>query len=359
MSIQAVFSADTHISGHTWASRSQIVGDSFFGFQQLCELAIANRCPLFLAGDCWELWRDPNPTAATVEFVRRQLDALQASGCPLYYINGQHDNLQSPFWFEAIHPWPQHIGGRTVEVAGRKFFGVDYFEAGLIDQVYASVPSDTFCLVIHQAWQEFTGSKIMAKLSLSQLPPVPLTISGDMHKMMAHQIDNRLFVSPGATHMRSMREPREHYAVVLDSEKGLDQFKLKSRQVLEYTIADPLKWLDQLVQLASSVDQSFGVMSHMMPLDVAKPILMVIDPFNCGAAAVIEKEIPDAHVMSKVSSDKELLTEAAEVRTASTSLVELLPTVLAGRSLTPEQLELIRVVVGGGNILQHLGVAGA
>ena len=346
MSIQAVFSADTHISGHTWASRSQIVGDSFFGFQQLCELAIANRCPLFLAGDCWELLRDPNPTASAVEFVRRQLDAMQAVGAQLYYINGQHDNLQSPFWFEAIHPWPQHIGGRTVEVAGRKFFGVDYFEAGLIEQVSASVPADTFCLVIHQSWQEFTGSKIMSKLSLAQLPSVPLTISGDTHKFCAHQIDNRLFVSPGATHMRSMREPRDHYAVVLDSQKGLDQFKLKSRQVLEYTVSDPLRWLDEIVQLASSVDQSFGVMSHMMPLDVAKPILMVIDPFNCGAAAVIEREIPDAHVMSKVTGARELLTEAAEVRGASMNLLEILPVILEGKGLTTEQLDLIRVVVG-------------
>lgn len=354
--MDCIFVSDTHLSDHTWASRAQIVGDSIFGFQQACSLAIHYKCPLIIAGDCWELWRNPNPDSSTVKQVRLLVDSLQQHGCQLYYINGQHDNLTPPFWFESISYWPIHVGGKSFMVGGKKFYGVDFFPESGIETIAADIPSDAFCLVIHQAWVDFTGSEIMAKLKLSQLPPVPLIVSGDMHKFLWCQVGQSLCISPGATHMRSIREPREHYVVGFDFKEGIKQLRIASRPVIEFTVPTEDAWISEFEKLESVVRNTYeDAIRNQYPSEVAKPLIILQDARNSGAATLISEKIQNCHVIQRAAAEQSMSESQGEMLRGQ-SVEELLPEVLASKGLNQAQMDLIRVVANGGDILAHLGV---
>jgi hypothetical protein len=355
-----VFAADTHLSQNTWTSRSQIVGDSIFGFRQLCDIAIQNGCPLVIAGDCWELARQPRPDAETVKFVRDCMDDLKRAGCEFYFINGQHDNLSQPYWFNAIHEWPQHLGGRTVRLGNFTFHGVDYFEHQAIEQVVASLPTDLSGLVVHQSWQEFTGARLFSPLSLDSLPDtIPIVISGDTHLCMTDLRTGQYRVSLGSTHQRTLTEPTEHFCMLLHQDGQVKFEKLKSRQVFDFNITDAIRWASELHHLVASVEQSRQYcLDSGYPDSVAEPLVRVNDSLWLGIEQTLRDEMPSAHVivrdMSVRQTDDSLNSGTDMLSGLSGNQLAL--SLIDGMELSDPQKHLLAAVVTGKDILKHLGV---
>lgn len=303
MTVAAIFAADTHLSEQTWASRSAVRGDSFFGFEQVCQLAIKYGVPLCLAGDCWELMHDPNPSPQTVGFVRRQIDILQQAGCPFYFVNGQHDRLASPYWFNAIHSHASHVGGKEFMLGGKLWYGIDYFESYQGSQVYADVPKKLDGVMAHQRWSEFAGSKHFASETLDSLSWVPSVVSGDMHKLIVTDTGSQWQVSPGATHMRSQSEPDLHYAILYEPDKPepFVPHKLRSRPVYRFEVVEQTAWIDQIGEVALHIDsvRDEFIKDGGDP-DVARPLVVVTDRVSCGAGDILQRATETPHIISRL-----------------------------------------------------------
>ncbi len=367
--VVAVFGADTHISEATWVGRSGVKGDSFWGFCQLVNLARQHGVPLVIAGDCWELLHQPRPSSRTVQFMRDQIDRLEEMGLPLYYINGQHDQLASPYWFEAIHAWPAHVGGKTFKLGDGDWFGLDFFEAVKFDEVARGIPADMVGLVVHQQWREFTGSKLLSPLSLADLPYSRYVVSGDFHDCQLVEGDARTFVSPGATHMRTLSEPRTHSAALLMDDGSFTFADLKSRPVLEYSPASETDLLDSVEELRVAVKsasdqflESFSwadgrstLAGCMVYEPIAAPLLIVIDRFDLGAAAVLSAELGGAIVLAKNvrtakvgGSDDGPVMDVGDVN----HVAELVIASAIARKLPEQQIDLLRAMLRGEDVLE-------
>jgi len=314
MGIAAVFGADTHLSEAVWTSRAQIRGDSFFGFTQLVDLAVEHKCPLVIAGDCWELMHQARPSSVTVEFVRGQLDRLELDSLPFYYVNGQHDQLAAPFWFKAIHSWPTHVGQSRFELAGQRWFGVDYFEDADAAAQLALIPPDVDGVVLHKPWEEFVDSKFLAPTSLATVPYGRVLVSGDMHRTIIDDTGSRLYISPGATHMRTIAEPVVHHAVLMDRQGKFVTHQLRSRPVLSHSVLSATALYQEMEGLRARVEAATRTAAQAaIPIEVARPVLIVEDHVGCDAVAVIEQTITGAHVLARRVSRTNAIDDAQAV----------------------------------------------
>lgn len=326
MKIVAVFASDTHLSEATWNSRVAIRGDSFFGFVQAVDKAVQHGCPLIITGDCWELMHQPRPSSVTIEFVRSQLDRLAAANCPFYFINGQHDQLASPYWFNAIHHWPRHVGQQSFQLGGMPWFGLDFFEVAQAEQQLALIPPDTYGVLLHQQWQQFTDSKFLSPMSLDIVPHARVAISGDMHKTVIDDTGARLYISPGATHMRSLAEPMYHSVVLLDSSGKFTTETLKSRKVITWQIYRAADMYEQMENIRAQVQAALQLsVDSDFPIEVARPLLIVEDYAVCDAVQVVQQAINEAHVVSRRvnSKQEQSQVEAAEVLDTTLDVREL------------------------------------
>lgn len=353
MGVHAVFAADTHLSEATWTSRSQIRGDSFFGFRQVVSAAIENSCPLIVAGDCWELMRQPRPSSETISFVRAELDRLADSKCPFYYVNGQHDQLSRPFWFSSIHAWPVHIGGRTVDIGGRPWYGVDFFETSQFKEVMADIPGDTYGVVLHQRWAEFAGSKHFAELTLEAVPYASILVSGDMHKLVISQ-GMRTQVSPGATHMRTLAEPPDHYCVLFSGERKFEPQRLISRpvRIVEFeTVVGGAEDREIVAQWA--VSARAAMLEAGCPTEVSTPLVLVNDHTGGDAERVYAK-FEGAHVICRLVIDKQGAESAAEEHEqfqTATDLSEVVMVSAEKRQLSGDARKLLQTLLAGESLV--------
>lgn len=357
MSIVALFAADTHISRNTWASRSNIVGDSFFAFKQICDKAIVYQCPIFLAGDCWELWRESRPDAETVRFVRYHLSRLQKANIPFYYINGQHDGLSQPYWFNAVHEWPIHIGNELIEHRGFKVFGVDYFEPTQIELVKNSIPEETDILLMHQSWGQFVGSTNYSTLSLDALPPVPVVISGDTHVSAIIKDGNQIRISPGATHMRSIKEPRKHSFITLNSSVVFNQVELMSRSVIDFVVSDKVNWVNDIDKLKVECDSIYrNCLGLGYSIDVAKPLVIVYDSVDSDAESILSEEIDACHFIYRVGKSDKSVIDVVDNVVDTSDLDGVISDCISELDLSDEQKSLLKVITEGRDLLKYFNV---
>jgi hypothetical protein len=360
MAVAAVFAADTHISEKTWASRSALQGDSFFGFDQICGLATKYKVPLLVAGDCWELVHEPRPSSETVKHLRDRLDMLADSGCPFYYVNGQHDKLQQPDWFQAIHSHPRHVGNRRFEVAGEKWYGVDFFESIHSQAVYKEIPRDIDGILIHQRWQEFAGAAHFASETLGSLSGVSRIVSGDMHKLIvnASSLSDSYQISPGSTHMRSLSEPEEHYAILFDPDLPTGQrfypHKLKSRPVHRISVTDELEFIDKIDDYRKLFEEQHKLLwdaGYSEP--VARPLVIVEDQVSCDAAKLLQRGCDVAHVVSRATRSKQSAVDVFQAEVLeSGALEELALQTARQRDLRGAPLRLLESLLAGDDLLE-------
>ncbi|GIW89735.1 MAG: hypothetical protein KatS3mg109_0167 [Pirellulaceae bacterium] len=304
MAIAAIFAADLHISDFIWSTYPAIRGDSFFAWRQLVDLAIKHRAPLVLAGDVLELMRTGSPTSSTVDVVDYGISCLKNDGIPLYYIHGQHD-LASPSWLHAINKWAVDVNCRGFKIGGDPWYGIAYQEQSMLDLALREVPQDTCGLVLHQQWHELLGGS-RAHGSLKSVfamhPNLRAIVTGDLHRcILAKSGNERLVVSPGATHMRTVAEPTEHFAIAWENRRPR-KLKLLSRPVVQVVVTSPSSWAAEKAKLESVLPEiaSKALVSGVVP-EVATPLLIIQEDTNVGAyEEALSLFSHTAHVMRRV-----------------------------------------------------------
>lgn len=208
-------SSDWHLSNQIWADRPQIFGDSFRASQQIVEFAVLQASPLLILGDLFNAKR-PEPEA--VACFCNQMDQLERRQIPVYVIQGQHELNRGEIIWAGVHGWPQHVHKQSFEIAGRKFYGLDWLPRGQLQEALAEIPPDTEFLVCHQVWQEFMGTMCATDGSIAEVPHVKYVLTGDLHSHRVASFTGKsgqavTVVSCGSTHMRALNEeyPKSFY----------------------------------------------------------------------------------------------------------------------------------------------------
>ncbi len=216
-----VQSSDWHLSNYIWADRPLIFGDSFRAAQQIVDYAIIQEVPLLILGDLFNTKR-PEPEA--VACFTNLMDQMERSRVPVYVTQGQHElNRGSVIWAE-IHGWPQHMNRRGFEIAGRKFWGLDWLPRGELQEALREIPADVEFLCCHQVWEEFMGSMCATDGSINEIPAnVRFVLTGDFHAHRIIQVGNKTVVSTGSTHLRAINEEYPKRIFIYDGQQFFSQ----------------------------------------------------------------------------------------------------------------------------------------
>jgi len=270
----SVLSADTHNKPYTWSKYPLLRGDAFFSFQQIVSYCIACRLPLILAGDILD---ERRPDAETVGFVTDQMNSMADAKLPVYFIQGQHDMSGRP-WLK-IGQWPTHVDGKSFEIGGIKFYGIDFVPKHLLAGRLEQIPDGTDVVVMHQVWEEFMGRVRSCEGALRDVPKVKMVITGDFHRHDRFKInaaDGRdlVIVSPGSTNMRTLDEDPHKYFYVLYDDLSVESVPLKTRHVYRTRFASEAEVTEALlaVQELGYPHAKQYVDTSGLPSEIQKPI---------------------------------------------------------------------------------------
>lgn len=196
--------ADAHLDLAIWASRPELVYDSRAAFAYLVGLAIKKQVQaVFAAGDLINIKRPPS---AVVTFMRRQMDRLAKAKIPFFFIQGQHERSDPP-WFSTVHSWPKHLHNATVNYDGRVIAGLDWTPAARLQEAVQALSTEADTLMCHQVWEEFMGEVTNPEGSIAELPMhFSTVVTGDYHKTVLKKVGHRLVLSPGPTNLRKINE---------------------------------------------------------------------------------------------------------------------------------------------------------
>lgn len=214
--------SDTHLRSRR--------GDEEHAFAQIISAAVALNLPLVSNGD--NLDKQSN-RARVVTTAYRELDRLHEIGKKFYYIQGQHD-FDDPPWF-AGHPAAVHLHKTTVEIGGFTLYGLDWQPFGKLQDELAEIPPEVNVLVCHQVWGDWMGDIAAPQGEFAQIPyQIRHVLTGDLHqwKLETHRNaggDKMQVVSCGATTQQKIDEPDKHYYAVFYDDGTVERKKLKSR----------------------------------------------------------------------------------------------------------------------------------
>lgn len=271
----AIVAADTHIDHLIWRSRPEIVYDSFYGFRQLVEASNKKKLPLILAGDCWECLPVNAPSVESLGVIGRFISTLNH---PMYYIYGQHDE-------GGMHDHFSIFDNNNVkrldylELGGLKLHGMSWRPKHQLADAQEGIQLDTDVVICHQVWSEGMGG-INCEGSIKDMPG-QLVISGDYHQFKAAKVvrpdgSKVTFVSPGATHLRKINEPAEHYYLTLFDDCTVKRTKMKSRTVISAELCDE-KGFETLYASLPDVLKEAEELAKDLPLALQTPILAISD----------------------------------------------------------------------------------
>lgn len=320
MSVLAVFVADAHLDTEPWTGRP-ILGDSFHAFEFVVNTAIERGARfLFCAGDMIDARR---PSSAVARFLRTQMERCQRDGVGVLVVEGQHDLAQPP-WFTAVHPHPQHLHDRRVEAGPFRVYGLNWTPADKLAAALQGVP-ECDILVAHQVWEEFMGTITSPEGSLTQVPHASVVVTGDYHKYAVkrlHGADGQSLkvYSPGATHMRAIDEPEEHYLLLLYEDGRMTRMPIPGRVRLGLDTRDEGQPAENLVQRWQS---NWRKRAEYLPEQLQKPLLRIrcFDTQQAELRRLTEELIGDqAHLFWDVQT--EVTAERAEKVQAGRALRE-------------------------------------
>lgn len=267
-------SADTHNKPYTWARHPLLRGDAFFSFRQVVAHCIACRLPLVLAGDILD---ERRPDAETVGFVTDQMNLMADNRLPVFFIQGQHDMSVRP-WLTMGH-WPIHADGKSFELGGVRFHGIDFTPRHRLAHRLEQIPDGTDVVVMHQVWEEFMGRIRGCDGSLRDVPRVKAVLTGDFHRHDAFRIqaaDGRdlLIISPGSTSMRTLDEDPRKYFHVLYNDLTVESVPIRTRHVYRTRFISEAEVTDTLLTV-----RKFGypqaeqfAETRDLPEEIQKPI---------------------------------------------------------------------------------------
>lgn len=270
--VAAVIAADTHLDDGNWLQHG-IAGDSRHAFSYVLGQAAKYSVPVILAGDVIDVKR---PSSGTLEFLR---SSLAAYGGTVYYIQGQHE-LADPPWLSVVGDpaLTVHLSGRREKLPrGPSIVGLDWTPADTLSPAMASLPAADVG-IMHQVWLEFMGSITGTEGELKSITFAPLVVTGDLHKYQVYKYRrknnaNLVVYSPGATHIRKINEPAEHYCLLLHADKTVSRVAIPSRRKLTVK-ATTRERLESLIKEWKVLEREKGWLVNVtVPEDLRKPLL--------------------------------------------------------------------------------------
>jgi hypothetical protein len=213
---------DGHLADRSWAKK-EIVGDSYYGLEQIGNIAIAERCETVTsAGDLIDQARNfSSPIAA----LGRLVSKLHHAQIKFQYVLGQHD-MADP-------PWPAqfagavHIDKKAVRLGEFWLYGLDFRHADELLVELSCIPEKVSILIAHQAWDECKANMAPAQASVKKDTPahINMIFTGDYHVMLRKKVkrqdkDPVWVMSPGSTCLQSTDEPLNKYVFIFDDQTG-------------------------------------------------------------------------------------------------------------------------------------------
>jgi len=272
----AVMYADGHLADRAWSWRP-IEGDSYHSLHQIITAARKREVPVIGAGDLIDKHRN---TARPIHMLHRELDRLADKGLEFFFVQGQHEFDDVP-WFSA-NSQACHIHKKTIDVGPFKVYGLDYQPAGRLQQELDQIPADTDILVAHQVWDLFMGDIAAPQGGIHDVPVVSTVFTGDFHEFK--EVDTRgkdgqevHVVSPGSVCMQSIDEPPKKYFLILHDDGTFERRRLNTRPMLD---ASMLLTQDNMDHFAETIQGELEKMTEeaagfKMPEEVCKPLLRV------------------------------------------------------------------------------------
>jgi predicted phosphodiesterase len=226
--ILAVITADCHLRQRLWSNLPAIKHDAFLALESIASDAISANAKLFvLAGDTFDNRR---PCASDVIRLRALIDSLHAAGIAVRHIDGNHDKDIDGSWCCACGSTP--LTTSPEDIGGVTFCGLSYMPSHVFTNALVDLPCCDV-LVGHQALVEagrrgddaFSADDILGACHAKRI------FLGDTHIATKYERDDRLVVSPGATHMTRIGEPYGTYAA-LKTDLSVDIVNTKWRRLV-------------------------------------------------------------------------------------------------------------------------------
>ena len=234
----AVIIADAHVDTAIWSGKP-IYGDSQYAFRFAVEYACKRGVKALIgAGDMIDVRRPPSEVA---KFLRGQISVLEKHKIDLLFIQGQHE-LADPPWLNAVHRHPKHIDHQRVKLGDISIYGLDWTPGDRLATELQNIPVGTNLLLCHQVWEEFMGELTMPEGTMTQVANATTVVTGDYHKF-EHVVDIRgsnmqelSIYSPGATNIRAIDEPEDHYLLVLYEDGSITKKPIPGRDIYHWHI---------------------------------------------------------------------------------------------------------------------------
>lgn len=285
-----IFASDTHLSETIWKKFPNIVGDSFYSFDQIISLAKEDGF-LILAGDILDL---PNPSSKVIHKLLEGLNQLVSAGCFVLFVQGQHDMSDPPWLSVAASILGNnakdlfiHLDGRLFEHDGIVFGGLDYRpDFRLPDSLVCS--SDDGVLVLHQPWVEFLPCGAYASLKdISGNWRHILT--GDFHVTKVLDLTSsdgisRRVYSPGSSHLRSISEPPKKYVFRFSDGFLFELVRLKTRPMVLIEVRDESQYRGDFIeqQVSAGLSEFFDEYSRSDLPEYLQTGVLVVKLYSDG-----------------------------------------------------------------------------
>ena len=276
----AIVCADTHLQERNWRLRP-ILGDAYYSFSQIVNLAIELHLPVLAAGDLINRRvNEPSP----IVYLSRELKRLRDAGVTLFQIQGQHEADAAAPWL-SIDETVVHLHGRTVDLGhGLVATGLDYLPAGKFQEALASLPQEANVLVGHQTMGNWMGSVALPQGNFSDIPlPIETCIFGDLHQYRNEKGRGKDgqelgILSPGASYQTpSITAPADCYAHLLLSDGSFEPHKLRTRKFDEFGLTFEHE-LEELLANAEAYLKGaaeYAADNHLPP-DLHKPLWYIV-----------------------------------------------------------------------------------
>ena len=233
-----VFAADCHLAVRAINKHRNMMWDAHTSFDEIVNYCINHDLPLVLGGDTFD---SRKPDSSSVIFFQKQITKMEAMGLPVYFIQGNHDRLHTP-WLE-VSSWPTHIHNKPIKIGSHRLAGMDWTP---VDQVQEEVKCATSAgleelpdvFIGHQVWKEFNYGAQEMSLAADIPGWIQLALVGDYHKYEDRLIGNgptdehKLHViSPGSIALQSIDEPEHKHFIVVHDDLAVKRVRLQTRPV--------------------------------------------------------------------------------------------------------------------------------
>jgi len=275
----AILTADLHLCDYTWADRRELFGDSYFAFQEVCELA----CRLgvnsvVVAGDAYDRQRNES----TPSYIARKcIQHLTNHKIELCFVQGNHDRQRYP-WFATAHDAARHLHGQLHDIADIPIYGLDWQSAEELPRQLELVPDSAAVLVMHQVTQELLPIARFPELSIPMLPHASWALVGDYHQHLlvdgigAHGQPVQL-ISPGSTSVCAINEEKHKSVYILYDDLSLESAPLRGRVYLSPPLMLTEEDMADFIQHASEqIDAAYDEAAKLdLPDHLRRPVLRV------------------------------------------------------------------------------------